>query len=58
MALAFVPAPYVVEKFEELMSQQFFVDNKELSLHLIDYFEERELEDQLEEIYDDLQYLI
>jgi len=40
MALAFDPVSDVVEKFDELMSQQFFVDNKELLIHLIDYFEE------------------
>lgn len=40
MALAFVLAPHVFEKFEKLMSQQFFVDIEELLLHLFDYFEE------------------
>lgn len=41
MALAFVFAPHVVEKFEKCMSQPFFVDNEELLPHLIDYFEEK-----------------
>jgi len=40
MALAFVPVPHVVENFDKLMSEQFFIDNEELLLHLIDYFEE------------------
>jgi len=40
MALAFVLASHVVEKFEKLMSQQFFVDNEELLPHSIYYFEE------------------
>jgi len=40
MALAFVPVSHVVENFNKLMSQQFFEDNEELLLPLIDYFEE------------------
>jgi len=40
MALAFIPIPDVEEKFDELMSQHFFVDNEELLLPLTDYFEE------------------
>jgi len=40
MALAFVPVSDVVEKFDELLSQQFFLDNEELLIHLIHYFEE------------------
>jgi hypothetical protein len=40
MALAFVPVPHVVDKFDKLMFQQFFVNNEELLILLIDYFEE------------------
>lgn len=39
MALAFIPVPSTVEKFDKLRSQQFFVDNEELLLQLTDYFE-------------------
>ncbi|XP_022172326.1 uncharacterized protein LOC111035118, partial [Myzus persicae] len=40
MALAFVPIPDVEEKFDELMSQRFFVENEELLFPLKDYFED------------------
>eukprot|EP00102_Acyrthosiphon_pisum_P017587 XP_008189050.1 PREDICTED: uncharacterized protein LOC103311248 [Acyrthosiphon pisum] len=40
MALAFVPIPDVEEKFDELMSQRFFVENEELLFPLTDYFED------------------
>lgn len=40
MALAFVPIPDVEEKFDELMSQSFFVENEELLFPLTDYFED------------------
>jgi len=38
MALAFIPIPDVEEKFEELMSQHFFVENEELLVPLTDYY--------------------
>ncbi|XP_025412819.1 uncharacterized protein LOC112685210 [Sipha flava] len=40
MALAFVPVPHVVDKFDKLISQQLFAVNEDLLIHLIDYFEE------------------
>ncbi|XP_022162942.1 uncharacterized protein LOC111028558 [Myzus persicae] len=39
MALAFIPVPDVVDTFDELMSQSFFVD-EELLRPLTDYFED------------------
>jgi hypothetical protein len=58
MALDFVPVPHVVDKFDKLMSQQFFVINEELLIHLLIVLKILGLGDQLEEIFGDLQYLI
>lgn len=40
MALTFVSVPREVKKFDKLMFPQPFVNNKDLLLQLIDYFEE------------------
>ncbi|KAE9524411.1 hypothetical protein AGLY_015132 [Aphis glycines] len=40
IVLVFVPVSHIEENFNKFMSQQFFEDNEELLLPLIDYFEE------------------